>query len=137
MIDKLNAILEELELKRKEVKPKIDEINAKREEELQNVNKKYDHLISEVNYEIEKLENRFINDLIQSFENIVMLEFDAKRSSEMYSISDNFKDYRNSIAQFDLFPKELIERLDKVIDGAPIDNLAYDLENIKTKYIKS
>jgi len=137
MIDQLKSKLEDLEIKKQDIKPKVDEINAKREEELQNVNKKYDHMISEINVEIEKLENKLNNDLIQSYEKIVMQEFDAKRSTSMYSITDGFKTYRNSIAEFDFFPKELLNRLDKVINGAPIDNLAYDLENIKVKYTKS
>ena len=137
MIDQLKSKLEDLELKKQDMMPKIDEIKARREEELQDVNKKYDHMISEINVEIEKLDNELNNNLIQSFENIVMQEFDAKRSTSMYSITDGFKAYRNSIAEFDLFPKELLDRLDKVIDGAPIDNLAYNLENIKAKYTKS
>jgi len=137
MIDQLKSKLEDLELRKQNMTPRIDEINAKREKELQNVNKKYDHLISEINVEVEKLENKLNNDLIQSFENIVMQEFDAKRSTSMYSITDGFIAYRNSIAEINMFPKELLDKLDKVIDGAPIDNLAYNLEKIKAKYRKS
>lgn len=137
MIDQLKLKLEDLKLKKQDMKPKIDEINSKREEELQNVNKKYDHMISEINVSIEILENDLRKELIQSFENIVLQEFDAKRSTSMYSITEGFKAYRESIEKFEMFPNELLDRLDKVIDGAPIDNLAYDLEKIKANYLKT
>ncbi|MFX1573340.1 MAG: hypothetical protein ACFFB0_11375 [Promethearchaeota archaeon] len=137
MIDQLNSKLEDLELKKQDIKPKIDEINARREKELQDVNKKYDHLISEISFEIEKLENDLNNELIQSFEEAIMQEFDAKRSNSMYEVTSVFKEYRNSITKFSMFPKELLEKLDKIIEGDLIDNLAYNLENIKAKYMKS
>lgn len=137
MIDRLKSKLEELEVKKKEMKPRIDEINAKREEEIQNVNKKYDHMIYEINYEAQRFEDEFYNDLIKSFVDIVSREFDLKRSTSLYSVSDNFKKFKESISQFDNFPKELIDRLHQVIYGEPIDNLVYKLEDIKKKYLKS
>lgn len=135
MDDQLKSI-KELDIKKKKLQPKIDEINAKREEEIQNVNKKYDHMIFDINYTAEQLENEFCNDLIKSFIQIVTREFDRKRSSDIYEVSREFKDYRESIGEFDMFPEELINKMHKVIDGGPIEDIMYDLEKIQKKYLR-
>jgi len=137
MSDQLKSKIKELETKKKELQPKIDEINAKREEELQNVNKKYDHMIYDVNYTAQQLEDEFFNDLIKSFVEIVTREFDVKRSSDIYQVTNEFKDYRESIAQFDMFPEELVNKMHKVIIGDPIEDIMYDIENIQKKYLRS
>lgn len=137
MTNHLESKLEELELRKKALKPKIDEINLKREKEIQDVNKKYDHMIFEVNYEIQQFENNFYNELIESFSNVVSRELEIKRSNSLYSVSDQFKEYRENIAKFEIFPKELIGKLDKVIDGSPIEDIIYILDDIKKKYLKS
>ena len=137
MSDRFKAKLEELDKKKKELQPKIDEINAKREEEIQNVKKKYDHLIYDVNYTAQQLEDEFYNDLIKSFIEIVTREFDVKRSSDRYEVSNEFRDYRESIGQFEMFPKELISKMHSVINGEPIESIMYELENIQKKYLRS
>ena len=137
MTNHLDSKLEELELKKKSLKPKIDEINVKREKEIQDVNKKYDHMIFEVNYEVQQLENNFYNELIESFGVVASRELEIKRSNSLYSVSDQFKEYRENIAKFEIFPKELIEKLDKVINGSPIEDILYILDDIKKKYLKS
>lgn len=136
MIDKLKSLLKELEMKKKELQPKIDEINLKREEEIQKINQKYDHLLYDINYTTQQLENEFYNDLIKSFIMIVTREFDLKRSSDIYDISNEFKVYKDEIAQFSEFPEDLIEKMDKVINGAPIENIMYELEKIQKKFMK-
>ncbi|MFX0023274.1 MAG: hypothetical protein ACFE9S_13185 [Candidatus Hermodarchaeota archaeon] len=136
MKDQLKSRLNELEIKQKELQPKIDEINVKREEELQNVNKKYDHMIYDINYTAEQLEKEFFNDLIKSYIQIVTLEFDRKRSSDIYEVSSEFKDYRESITEFDMFPQELVNKMQKVIDGGPIEDIMYDLDKIQKKYMR-
>ena len=134
MIDELKSKLEELELKKSELQPKIDEIEAKRDEELQEINKKYDHMVSDVNIEVQDFKNKITNKIIDLFLKVVMDEFDAKRSTSDYMVTDKFKDFRESVLELEMFPKELIEKLDKVIDGDPIENVAYDLEKIEAKY---
>ncbi|MFX1420289.1 MAG: hypothetical protein ACFE9N_15370 [Promethearchaeota archaeon] len=129
--------LKDLEIKKKELQPKIDEINAKREEEIEKVNKKYDHMIYDINYTAQQLENEFHNDLIKSFVEIVTREFDRKRSSDIYKISNEFKDYKESIAEFEMFPEELINRMQKVINGGPIEDIMYDLDKIQQKYLRT
>ena len=137
MTNHLDSKLEELELKKKSLKPNIDEINVKREKEIQDVNKKYDHMIFEVNYEVQQLENNFYNELIESFGVVASRELEIKRSNSLYSVSDQFKEYRENIAKFEIFPKELIQKLDKVINGSPIEDILYILDDIKKKYLKS
>jgi enoyl-[acyl-carrier-protein] reductase (NADH) len=136
MIEELKSKLKELELKRSELQPKINEIEAKRAEELQEVNKKYDHMVSDVNIDVHDFKNKIMNEIIDLFSKVVMDEFDAKRSTSDYMVTDNFKDFRESVLELELFPKELITRLDKVIDGDPIENIAYDLEKIEAEYKK-
>lgn len=137
MSDQLKSKLKELEMNKKELIPKIDEINSKREEEIQKINTKYDHMIYDINYTSQQLENEFFNDLIQSFVIIVSREFDRKRSSDIYDVSNEFKDYKESVAEFDMFPEELIYRMQKVINGNPIEDIIYDLEKIQKKYLRS
>ena len=134
MIEELKSKLKELELKKSELQPKIDEIETKRAEELQEVNKKYDHMVSDVNIEVQDFKNKIMNEIIDLFSKVVMDEFDAKRSTSDYMVTDKFKDFRESVLELELFPKELIERLDKVINGDPIENIAYDLEKIEANY---
>ncbi|KKK42901.1 hypothetical protein LCGC14_0891340 [marine sediment metagenome] len=136
MINQLKSKLEELEIKKNAIKPKINEINLKREEEIQTVNKKYDHMVYELNYEIQKFEDDIYNELIQSFVDITSRELDIKRSTELYSVSDDFKEYRESIARLENFPEELVEKLHRVINGDPIENIIYELEDIKEKYLR-
>ncbi|MFX1591866.1 MAG: hypothetical protein ACFFCL_04150 [Promethearchaeota archaeon] len=124
-------------MNKKELIPKIDEINSKREEEIQKINTKYDHMIYDINYTSQQLENEFFNDLIQSFVIIVSREFDRKRSSDIYDVSNEFKDYKESVAEFDMFPEELIYRMQKVINGNPIEDIIYDLDKIQNKYLRS
>ncbi|UCC19382.1 MAG: hypothetical protein JSV62_14955 [Promethearchaeota archaeon] len=137
MSDPLKSKLKELEIKKKELQPKIDDVNQKREEEIQNVNKKYDHMIYDINYTAQQLEDEFYNDLIKSFVEIVTREFDRKRSSDIYEVSKEFMDYKESIGEFDMFPEELINRMHKVINGDPIEDIMYDLDKIQQKYLRS
>jgi len=136
MNNQLKSKLEELEIKKNAIKPKIDEINLKREEEIQTVNKKYDHMVYELNYEIQKFENDIHNEMIRSFVDITSRELDIKRSTGLYSVSDEFKEYREKIAKFENFPEELVDKLHHVINGDPIENIIYELEDIEKKYLK-
>ncbi|MFX1375804.1 MAG: hypothetical protein ACFFA0_08335 [Promethearchaeota archaeon] len=137
MIDHLYSKLEELELRKKALQPKIDELNTKREKEIQDVHKKYDHIIDDINYEIKQIENDIYNEMIQSFVDLVSRELNVKRSNSIYDVTPEFKEYRENITKLDIFPNGLIEKLDKVINGAPIEDVVYVLDDIKKKYIRS
>ena len=137
MINHLITKLEELEQRKKGLEPKFEEINNQREKEIQRVNTKYDHVIADINYEIKQIENSIYNEMIESFVNIISRELEVKRSNSLYSVSEEFKEYRESISKLILFPKELIEKLDKVINGSPIEDIIYILDDIKAKYLKS
>jgi hypothetical protein len=135
-VNEIKSKLEELEAKRREVKTKIEDIEALRQEELGEINKKYDHKVDDVKEGVKLLENNLMNNIIDTFEKVIMNEFDIKRSTSEYMVTDDFKDFREGVSEIEMFPKDLIERLDNVINGAPIDNVAYDLEKIKNIYKK-
>ncbi len=133
-IKEIKSKLKELEAKKREVGPKIEEIEVSRQKQLAEVNKKYDHMVDDVKQDVKLLENNLMNNIIDTFEKVVMNEFETKRSTSEYMITDDFKDFREGASEIDMFPKNLIERLDKVINGDPIENIAYDLEKIKNMY---
>ena len=88
MIEQLKSKLKELADRKKELQPKLDEIEAKRAEEIQVVNTKYDHMLYDLNYNVQQILDEFYNDLIKSFVEIVSREFNAKRSTEIYEITN-------------------------------------------------
>jgi len=135
MAERIIQKIIELKNLEQEIEPRINELNKKRDNELQQINKKYDQKISEVSNEVDKFKTSLNQDIYESFEKAVMDEFDQKRSTSEYSVTSQIKEYRDSMKDIELFPNELIERLDKIIAGEePIENLAYDLEDIKTQY---
>ena len=134
MIEDIKAKLAKLELMKSDASPRILEINEKRAGEIAEINKKYDHLVEDISIEVKDFEKRIIGELIDSFIKIIMEEFDAKRSTSEYTLTDIFKNFREDMAEINLFPPELIERMDKVINGDPIENLAYDIEKFESKY---
>jgi len=134
MIEQLKSKLKELEIKKQELQPKIDKIEEKKAEEIQELNNKYDHLFQDANIEVEDFEQKIMNDIIDLFSKVVMDEFDTKRSTSEYMVTENFKEFREKVSEIGLFPRDLIERLDKVIEGGLIENIAYDLEKIETEY---
>ena len=136
MINKIASKLEELEAKKASLSPKIEDIEQKRNEELAEVNKKYDHLVQDASVEVEDFENNIINEMIDLFIKVVMVEFEAKRSTSDYVLTEKFKEFRDEIVSIKIFPQELVERLDKVIDGDPVEKIAYDIEKIESKYKK-
>ncbi|MHA1477996.1 MAG: DUF3086 domain-containing protein [Promethearchaeota archaeon] len=134
MIEQLKSKLKELEIKKQELQPKIDKIEEKKAEEIQELNKKYDHMFQDANIEVEDFEQKIMNDIIDLFSKVVMDEFDTKRNTSEYMVTVNFKEFREKVSEIELFPRDLIERLDKVIEGGLIENIAYDLEKIETEY---
>ena len=134
MTEQLKSKLEELEIKKRELQPKINEIEVRKAEEIQELNRKYDHIFLDAKSEVEDFEKKIMNEIIDLFSKAVMDEFDVKRSTSEYTVTENFKDFRNGVSKIEFFPKELVERLDKVIDGYPIENVAYDLEKLETEY---
>jgi hypothetical protein len=134
MIEEIKAKLKELEIRRSDSSPKIQELEEKRAEELAEVNKKYDHLIADVSIEVKDFEDSIMGEMIDAFVKTVMDEFDAKRSTSEYVVTERFRTFREDMTDIALFPRELLERMEKVIAGDPIENVAYDLEKIEGKY---
>lgn len=138
MIEQLKEKLKNLEIKEIKVKPKIQELEKKRDEEINAITEKYEKLIVEVNLEVVNYDKEVFNALINSLVDSVMSEFDAKRSTSEYAVTNEIKEYRQFIAKVEMFPKELVEKLDKIVDGTEqIESLAYDIDGIKEKYLKS
>lgn len=136
MIEDLKSKLTELKEKKQALKPKLEEIEARRTDALAKINKKYDHMVADANIEVTQFEQKIMNDLITLFSKTIMIEFDQKRSTSEYLLTESFKAYRDSFAEIEMFPKELIERMDKVINGSLIENIAYDLDKIERAYKK-
>ena len=136
MIEQLKSKLKELEIKKQELQPKIDKIEEEKAEEIQELNKRYDHLFQDANFEVADFEQKIMNDIIDLFSKVVMDEFDTKRSTSEYMVTENFKEFREKVSEIELFPRDLIKRLDEVIDGGLIENIAYDLEKIENEYKK-
>ena len=136
MIEDLKSKLTELKEKKQALKPKLEEIEARRTDALAKINKKYDHMVADANIEVTQFEQKIMNDLITLFSKTIMIEFDQKRSTSEYLLTESFKAYRDSFAEIEMFPKELIERMDKVINGSLIENIAYDLDKIERIFKK-
>ena len=93
-------------------------------------------MIKDANSEVNDFEQKIMNEIIDLFSKVVMDEFEAKRSTSEYTLTENFKDFRDGVSKIELFPKDLVDRLDKVIDGDLIENVAYDLQKIEAEYKK-
>jgi hypothetical protein len=137
MIEQIKLKLDELKAKKSALSPAIEEIEKKRNEELAEVNKKYDHLVQDASIEVENFELKIMNDMIDLFVKVIMEEFDAKRSTSDYVLTDKFRAFKEEISKVKEFPQELLDRLDKVINGDPVEKIAYDIEKIEAKYKKA
>ncbi|TFF98420.1 MAG: hypothetical protein EU547_01540 [Promethearchaeota archaeon] len=138
MIENIKQKLKELNKRERQIEPKIQKIEEKRDAEIKEIREKYNEKITSVTSELDGFKKELSNGLINSFVDVVMQEFEAKRSTSEYSLTQNFKDYRKFIAGVDLFPKDLVDQLDKVISGEnTIEDIAYNLEDIKNKYLSS
>ena len=135
MIEEIINKIEELKNLEKQIEPKIAELNSQRDNELQKINQKYEEKISHVSNEVETYRKNLMKLIYDSFENAVMNEFDAKRSTSEYSITPQIREYKEAMKELEFFPEKLIKKLEKVIaQEVPIENLAYDLEKIESQY---
>jgi DNA repair exonuclease SbcCD ATPase subunit len=136
MIQNIKKNLEELKERQAQLNPKIQKIKDKRDEEIAELKESYEKKIAGITSELDGFKKKLSNDLINSFEKAVMKEFEAKRSTSEYSLTETFKDYRDFVAGVDMFPEDLVSELDKVISGEnSIEDIAYNLEDIKKEYL--
>jgi len=136
MIQNIKQNLEELKERQEQLSPKIQKIKDQRDEKIAEIKQKYEKKIASITSELDGFKKELSNDLINSFEKAVMKEFEAKRSTSEYSLTESFKDYRDFVAGVDMFPEELVSELDKVISGEhSIEDIAYNLEDIKKEYL--
>ncbi len=136
MIDKLKLKFDEFNSKKAEVQPKIDEIEIKQKNEIKLVEERYEKLKSEITSEINSMEKELNDMLIDSFEKIIMFEFDAKRSVSEYSITKEIKVYLDFVKNIgDSYPQELVEYLNKLINTeCSIEDIAYKIDSIMAKF---
>ena len=136
MNDQLKEKIRQLKEKKRSIQPDINKLNSQKGKEIQVINIKYDDLISQLDTDSFKLEQEVFKDLIESYSKVIMDEFDAKRSVSEYNVTNNIKDYKNYMAGIDMYPKELIEKLNRIINGEKIENFVFELDDIKKKYAK-
>ncbi|MHA1296078.1 MAG: hypothetical protein ACTSRH_04670 [Promethearchaeota archaeon] len=134
MLEDIKSKIEELKAKEEELEPRLKEIEVEREKELAEVNKKYDHIVEDAKSEVQNLKDKIMNELVDAYIKAILDEFDTKRSVSEYSLTERFKQFKDEIAEIEMFPHELVEKLEKVIEGEPIDSLAYEIDKIEKQY---
>ena len=117
MLEDIKSKIEELKAKEEELEPRLKEIEVEREKELAEVNKKYDHIVEDAKSEVQNLKDKIMNELIDAYIKAILDEFDTKRSVSEYSLTERFKQFKDGIAKIEMFPHELVEKLEKVIKG--------------------
>ena len=129
--------LHEIEDMRKESEKRLRILETKKQRQIREIENRFVKLEEEVINPVENFEIQIYNDLIESFEELVLKEIDMKRADCEYCLSEEVEEFRNNMISVDIFPKELIARLDQVISGKKtIEDVAFKLDNIKEKYIK-
>ncbi|TFG19698.1 MAG: hypothetical protein EU530_05445 [Promethearchaeota archaeon] len=139
-MEKVNALktkLQEIEIMREESSKRLRILETKKQRQIREIENRFFKLEEEVVNPITNFEIQVYNGLIDSFEDLVLQEIDKKRSDCEYCLSDEVNTYRNQLVQVEIFPKELIARLDQVLAGKKtMEDIAYKLGDIKEKYIK-
>ena len=134
--DVKNQLLE-IEHLREESEKRLRILETKKQRQIREIENRFQKLEQEAVNPLESFEIQVYNGLIEEFEEMVLHEIDVKRSDSEYNLSDEVENFRNVMVQVEIFPKELIARLDQVITGKKtIDDVAFKLPEIKEKYIK-
>ncbi|MBN2155992.1 MAG: hypothetical protein JW776_08115 [Candidatus Lokiarchaeota archaeon] len=129
--------LQEIERLREQTQKRMHELETKKKRQIAEIENRFVRLEEELINPVETFEIQVYNGLIQSFEDLVLNEIDKKRMNCEYILSEDVKTYRNQMISVEIFPKELIARLDQVISGKKtIEDIAYKLDEIKNKFTK-
>ncbi len=135
--DSVRKKIQEIEKMREESQKRLSILETKKRRQIKEIENRFIRLEEEVVNPIESFEIQVYNGLITSFEELVLNEIDKKRSDCEYCLSDEVQKYRTNMISVEIFPKELIARLDQVLAGKKtIEDIAYKLPEIKEKYIK-
>lgn len=135
--DEIKTKLQEIEHLREESSKRLRILETKKQRQIKEIENRFVRLEEEVVNPVENFEIQVYNGLITSFEELVLQEIDKKRSDCEYCLSEEVEKYRNTMVQVEIFPKELIARLDQVLTGKKtMEDIAYKLGEIKEKYIK-
>ena len=131
-----NQLLE-IEHLREESEKRLRILETKKQRQIREIENRFIKLEQEAVNPLEHFEIQVYNGLIESFEDMILKEIDIKRSDCEYCLSNEVENFRNTMVQVEIFPKELIARLDQVISGKKnIEDVAFKLEEIREKYIK-
>lgn len=129
--------LQEIEHLREQSHKRLDILTTKKQRQIKEIENRFKKLEEDTLNPVESFEIQVYNGLIQKFEDMVLHEIDVKRSDCEYCLSEEVENFRNVMVQVEIFPKELIARLDQVIEGKKsIDDVAFKLPDIKEKYMK-
>jgi hypothetical protein len=129
--------LQTIEQMKEESSKRLSILETKKQRQIREIENRFIKLEEEVINPVEHFEIQVFNGLIHSFEDLIMNEIDIKRANCEYCLSEEVEKFRNNMISIDIFPKELIARLDQVISGKKtIEDVAFKLEDIREKYIK-
>jgi len=135
--EKIKNKLQEIERLREESEKRLKILESKKQRQIKEIENRFVQLEEETKNPVENFEIQVYNGLIHSFEKLILNEIDRKRSNCQYCLSEDVQKYRNQMIAVDIFPKELIARLDQVLNGKKtMEDIAYKLDEIKDKYLK-
>ena len=122
---------------REESTKRLRILETKKQRQIREIENRFIKLEQEAVNPVEAFEIQVYNGLIDEFEELVIHEIDEKRTDCDYCLSGEVEKFRNTMVQVDIFPKELIARLDQVIAGKrTIEDIAFKMDDIKEKYMK-
>ena len=129
--------LQTIEHMKEESTKRLNILETKKQRQIREIENRFVKLEEDVLNPVEIFEIQVYNGLIHSFEDMILKEIDVKRADCEYCLSDEVEKFRNTMVQVEIFPKELIARLDQVIGGKKtIEDVAFKLEDIRDKFIK-
>ena len=129
--------LQAIEHMKEESSKRLRILETKKQRQIREIENRFVKLEEEVINPVEHFEIQVFNNLINSFEELVLKEIDVKRADCEYCLSEEVEKYRNNMISIEIFPKELIARLDQVLTGKKtIEDVAFKLGDIREKYIK-
>ena len=135
--DEVKTKLQEIKRLKVESDKRLSILETKKKRQIREIENRFIKLEEDTINPVDTFEIQIYNGLIQSFEELVVKEIDKKRSDCEYCLSEEVEVFRNQMISVDIFPKELIARLDQVLNGKKtMEDIAFKMDEIKDMYIK-
>ena len=129
--------LQTIEHMKEESSKRLRILETKKQRQIREIENRFIKLEEEVVNPVDHFEIEVFNGLIHSFEDLILKEIDTKRADCEYCLSEEVENFRTNMISVDIFPKELIARLDQVISGKKtVEDVAFKLPSIREKYMK-